>query len=254
MIFQTALHRPQAEQPLQRWATDFANENKMRKSMIFSIFKQPARIAMRFVAGGRSHRSKSGTTAPDIQTAVAPLPKRNRRSLQGFTLVELMVVMAMTAIMIGVTLTSLSGAKDRKAVETEARKFAATVREMQNYALTGKAIDSNGNPTCAVGINVINGGATAFQPRYKYRTGGVASCAAGNTAADFGAVRPLSNGVTFSVGSTGDIYFDVPRGNIDFTSLVNPTRIEFAKSTARYSVCIYPIGRVEEQAGSVACP
>jgi prepilin-type N-terminal cleavage/methylation domain-containing protein len=198
-----------------------------------SIFKQ------------RTHRSRSGTTA------------------RGFTLVELMVVMAMTAIMISVTIVSLSGSRDRKVVEGEARKFAAVVREAQNYALTGKQfyVDHDSNPltplesrgvTCSVGIGDIGATEGAYVVTYTYR--GLTDCATTPVVGDPDvATNILSNGVRFS-STTSAFNFSVPRGE---TGLGSTLRIELSKGTDPnkkiYSVCIYPTGRVEDVSGA-SCP
>ncbi len=177
-----------------------------------------------------------------------------------------MVVMAMTAIMIGVTLTSLSGARERKAVETEARKMAATIREVQNYALTGKAINTLGYPTCAVGIKAIGSGTTSFRLRYMYRSSGATSCATGFTISSdggpspdpFNALRPLAGGVQFGSDTSSDIFFSVPRGELVDSARVAITTaqlIVLQKGTASYSICVYPSGMVTETAGILgSCP
>jgi prepilin-type N-terminal cleavage/methylation domain-containing protein len=165
---------------------------------------------------------------------------------RGFTLVELMVVMAMTAIMISVTIVSLSGSRDRKVVEGEARKFAAVVREAQNYALTGKQFIS-GRVTCRVGISDIASLDETYDVSYTYRSG--ADCTAAPSSAVF-VTNTLSSGVTFS-STTSAFNFSVPRGE---TGLGSTLQVQLNKGSATYSVCIYRTGRVEEQMGSGACP
>ncbi len=163
---------------------------------------------------------------------------------RGFTLVELMVVMAMTAIMISVTIVSLSGSRDRKAVEGEARKFAAVVREAQNYALTGKQFVS-GRVTCSVGISDIGDLDEAYDITYTYRNG--ADCS--SYISTVFSTNQLSNGVHFSSDPI-PFSFAVPRGE---TGLGSTLRIEMSKESATYSVCIYRTGRVEDVSG-VSCP
>jgi type II secretory pathway pseudopilin PulG len=156
-----------------------------------------------------------------------------------------MVVMAMTAIMISVTMVSLTGARERKAVESEARKFAAVVREAQNYALTGKQFAS-GRVTCNVGIGDITNLENVYDVLYAYRSG--ADCTASPTQATF-VTNTLSNGVRFS--STASAFnFAVPRGE---TGLASTLRIQLSKGSATYSVCIYPTGIVEDVSGA-SCP
>ena len=168
---------------------------------------------------------------------------------RGFTLVELMVVMAMTAIMISVTIVSLSGSRDKKAVESEARKFAAVVREAQNYALTGKQFAS-GRVTCSIGVDPIAGDPEpdeSYRVAYAYRNG--ADCASGTSSGTV-AMNTLSNGVKFSGSDVPAFNFAVPRGE---TGLGSVLRIGLSKGSAIYSVCVYPTGRVEDVSG-VSCP
>lgn len=179
------------------------------------------------------------------------------RKDKGFTLAEILVVMAMTAIMIAVTMTPLSGAKDRKAVEGEARKLAATIREVQNYALTGKVMET-GRVTCGVGIDNIGDGDTSYVISYAWRSG--TNCADAPTFAELAPIG-LSNGVHFFVdasNTTDAFYFKVPRGNLMDRSSVAVTTaqlIVLQKNTASYSICVYPSGAVTETPGVLgSCP
>lgn len=172
---------------------------------------------------------------------------------KGFTLVEILVVMAMSATMIAVTIVSLSDARSKKAVEGEGRKFAAVVREMQNYALTGKQFES-GRVTCGAGIFSIENEDESYIASYIYRTG--TSCADAPTIANLSPV-PLSNGVQFS-SDVSSFYFRVPRGDVVDSSRVaiaTPRLIVLQKSTAYYSICVYPSGAVTEAVGQLgSCP
>lgn len=172
---------------------------------------------------------------------------------KGFTLVELLVVMAMSATMIAVTIVSLSDARSKKAVEGEGRKFAAVVREMQNYALTGKQFES-GRVTCGAGIFSIGNEDGSYRTSYAYRTG--TSCANASVFENLSPV-PLLNGVQFS-SDVGAFYFRVPRGDAVDSSLATiatPRLIVLQKSTAYYSICVYPSGAVTEAASQLgSCP
>ena len=69
-----------------------------------------------------------------------------KRLQNGFTLLELFITMTIVTIMISVTLSSLSSARRRSEVRSEADKVLAALREVQNYSLTGKGI--NGAKAC----------------------------------------------------------------------------------------------------------
>lgn len=217
----------------------------MMMEELFTISKQrthPDEMLQKFHG---VNRSKNGTTALDTSG-------RNKKYMimkkKGFTLVELMVVMAMTAIMIGVVLVSLDGARDRKNVEVEARKLAAVIREAQNYALTGKQFVS-GRVTCSVGVRAIGDGDEGYIVSYAYRSG--TDCSDSPTAATW-VTNSLLNGVRFA--STTDTFsFVVPRGEVNLGGNPNPIPIQVSKNSATWSVCVYSGGRVVEAAGA-SCP
>lgn len=178
-----------------------------------------------------------------------------------------MVVMAMTAIMLAITLMSLNGARDQKFVESEARKMAAEIREIQNYTLTGKKFNAT-QPTCYIGIDAVISPATAFDTNYYSRKLG--SCPSGTSTEPINGVYltsspiqtySLSNGVSFSV-DTAFIVFRVPRGSVyyvneaDNTLVAPSTPIQYIlqKNGAHfYSVCIYSSGMVKDVVGAT-CP
>lgn len=159
-----------------------------------------------------------------------------------------MVVMAMIAIMVSVTIVTLSGARDKKVVEGEARKLAAVVRELQNYALTGKQLGT-GRVTCSVGMDAIEGGVdTGYDVFYTYRSG--TDC--GTSTSSVFATYALSGGVAFS-NSINPFSFSVPRGEINLGGNPDPTPIRISKGSVTYTVCIYQSGRIEDVDGAT-CP
>lgn len=175
---------------------------------------------------------------------------KNMMHRRGFTLIEIMVVMAIIGIVTAVTIVSFGSGKERKAVEGQARKVAAAIREMQNYALTGKQIGTN--VPCKFGPGSILTSDVTFGLMYTYRTG--TSCSAGMSASTIipGMIMSLENGVTFASDSN-EFFFTVPRGELDPNGNLPPIDIQLSKGSTTYSVCVYPGGQVKDVAGTT-CP
>ncbi|MFA6974148.1 MAG: type II secretion system protein [Parcubacteria group bacterium] len=123
-----------------------------------------------------------------------------------FTLVELLVVIAFIGIMTSVALVSFQSSKDKKIVETEARKVAATIREAQNYALTGKGI--------SVSCGTIN---FCYNNSAQYSINGgreAASCTV--------EYYKLGNGANFT--NTACFTFSAPWGNVSASANIGVKR------------------------------
>ncbi|HCP09002.1 MAG TPA: hypothetical protein DIT25_04360 [Candidatus Moranbacteria bacterium] len=149
---------------------------------------------------------------------LAKKEKFNFQNKKGFSLPELMIVIAIIGIMSGVALVSLSGSKEKKEVETAAREVEAAIRETQNGALTGKGVGAS--PGCYFNF---------FYDK-----------AAGTFGTDGGCMNvtyKLNNGVAFS--GSGSFGFSIPFGD----TLGGEIKLE--KGATCYMVKASPSGRVE---------
>ena len=154
------------------------------------------------------------------------------------TLIELIITVAIIGIMTGVLLVSTSGSRTDKALEAAARKVAATIREAQNYALTGKDAGagcntytfSYGNGANNDEYGIDNGGGCSININYS-----------------------LDNGVDFN-GVSGSFNFSVPHGTCS-VALDAPENIALFKSGKTIRVCVYSSGKViETDIGAAGCP
>lgn len=153
-----------------------------------------------------------------------------KKNLRAFTLIEVMVVMAIISVMSGMVIVSLTDSRVKRELETNAREFAGVVREAQNYALTGKQLIPDTTPT-SYGIQW-----TDSAPNYSLLYNGVSF-----------SNYTLKNGVTFSSG--GNLSFSLPHANFN-----GSTSVKFTKKAIYHTVCISSDGRTSDQPGDVICP
>lgn len=172
--------------------------------------------------------------------------KQTKKSLKAFTLVEIVVVVAIVGIMSALLFVNLSSNQATRAVETNTREFVGVVREAQNHALSGKQLVIGTDP-CRYEINWggVNGTTNkSYNLKYWYKNAS-GTC---NQSSVF-ATYSLKPGVTFSSGAS--FYFTLPHATLDFAS---GSRVAiFMKASATHSACVYFNGRITDQV-SASCP
>jgi prepilin-type N-terminal cleavage/methylation domain-containing protein len=170
-----------------------------------------------------------------------------RRNKKGFSLLELVVVMAIMVIMSGVVIASISGNKTNKDLEAAAREIEAAVREAQNDALTGKQVDPAKVP-CKFKF-VYTGNSNTYKIQYYYHDQ-TTDCSSAAGPVDLVSYL-LKNGVTFNNGNPNSFDFSVPSGTILYDDIIV---ILVGKDSKNDKVCIYPSGRVLAAGVGVSCP
>src|SRR3989338_8872679 len=162
---------------------------------------------------------------------------KTKKNGAGFTLIEVMVVVALMGIMAALSIVSLESGRIERELEANAREFVGIVREAQNYALTGRQI--GGNTTCSFSVAWA---ASAYSLRYTPS----GNCAASPTLI---ASYALKNGVAFS--NADALSFSLPHAALNFGA--GSKKATFTKQSRNYVVCIYADGRISDQRGTV-CP
>ena len=167
------------------------------------------------------------------------------KNSHGFSLVEVLVVIAFIGIMTGVLFVSLSGKRTETSLKSAAREVAAAVRTTQNNALTGvKTGVPNGRSLCRYDIERTSVSTYEIFVRYSQNNG---SCPGNNNDRSSLGRFSLKNGVSFS-GGNWSVLFGVPRGDVLSGS---QSAIGLTKSGSSFSVCVPSSGSITEK---VSCP
>lgn len=164
----------------------------------------------------------------------------SRARMRGFSLLEIMVTVAIISVMTAVSLISLSNLKQKQQVAGDARNLASAIRSAQNFALTGRNILGVGYIPCAFKVSASGSSFTLQQSNST-------DCVnfSGNS-------YSLSSGVSFS--SDQEVRFYVPQaeprdendkelGETGAKALVDFALTKGGNTT---HVCVYPLGRIED--------
>ena len=141
---------------------------------------------------------------------------------KAFTLLEVMIVLGAIGIMTALMLVAISSSRHKTELEVAANQVSASLREAQNYALTGKM---NQGDSC---IDYVFTG-TTNPSNYRIR-GYPVSC-------NFNMLQMLSGGVVFQ--GSPMIRFSAPHGDV-----TGDTAIILQKSGDTIYVCINSVGLV----------
>lgn len=140
---------------------------------------------------------------------------KNKYQKQGFTLIELMIVVAIIGILSTASLIMLSDGRDQKAVDLVARQVASTMRMTQNYAVSGRIFQSNKIP-CKY-IFTTSAAAGTYSILYTHRSVNGGACGLPETVVTY----PVSDNVTITNTS---VDFQLPRGDASSNLTVGLSR------------------------------
>jgi prepilin-type N-terminal cleavage/methylation domain-containing protein len=160
-----------------------------------------------------------------------------RTNARAFTLIEVMIVVAIIGIVSAMMLVSFSGRRQTRNLEGAVREVMATLREAQNYALSGRAGAISENNTY-YGVQIA--------PATSYSI-----VASSGTIANY----TLKSGVTFSSGAT-TVSFTLPRGEVLVGGgpLAGSYRISLTNAGSNRYLCVYSTGRIIDNGAVAACP
>jgi prepilin-type N-terminal cleavage/methylation domain-containing protein len=188
--------------------------------------------------------------------------KKNRRLSfrNGFSFIELMVVIAIMVLMVGLLFVSQNDNKVQRNVNDAARQIVAQLRALQNDAINGKQIENpsgSGNYSIACDFKFkADANATKYSISYTTYASLKNSCSDSGTHAAINNSTDidLSSGkgtVAISDGASNgvDLFFSSPRG--DLTTSTYSITLTSGSSSA--IVCVCASGNIYEKTNAVAC-
>lgn len=173
------------------------------------------------------------------------------RSVRGFSLVELMTVIAFISIMMAVTFLSFSGKRDETALNVSAREVAAAVRAAQSNALAGVKGSGNSGGLCRHMARATNGNSYEVSVRQLKSGNPAGNCSILSDTTELSLnTYVLSDGVTFASPSW-EVSFGIPHGEVIGSANQN---IVLQKNGKYSAVCVLASGSVVEKPVSSAAP
>ena len=171
------------------------------------------------------------------------LKTKNNIILRGYTLIELLMVIAITSIVSTVIINSFSTSRIKGDLDAAGREVVTIMRQAQNDALTGRQYIANKQP-CRFQVSWDT--STYTNTFWYLDASGVC-----NTSSVIKSYT-LKNNTVFS--STDNLYFTPPHGTAFFTNAAAASSAtEITKEGSSQVVCVYATGLINSYVGST-CP
>ncbi len=159
------------------------------------------------------------------------------KTVSGFTLIEVLIVVAIIGILSAMILVTFSGQRQTRNTERAAREVMATLREAQNYTLSGRA-------------GVISENNTYYGVNFTASSAAYSVVSSNGTIASYS----LKNGIVAS--ATSSVRFMLPRGEVYISGspLAGSHLITLANGGSRRYICVYSTGRIIDNGTTATCP
>ncbi|HHH12444.1 MAG TPA: type II secretion system protein GspH [Candidatus Moranbacteria bacterium] len=164
--------------------------------------------------------------------------RKTKKERKGFTMVELLVVVAIIGIMTSAVLVSLADSRAKKNAETSAREVAAALRLAQNYAVSGRIFDRSKIP-CRYSFVITS--PSSYEIRYTHHPLGNPTC---TTVPETVESFALPEGTVLTGASP--IHFTIPNGSLSPSPTGGRYVLTVNTSGAAVNVCVDAGGTVRD--------
>jgi type II secretory pathway pseudopilin PulG len=187
----------------------------------------------------------SGRVLPSL--IFAGIARRSRamaRRRRGFSITEIVVVVAIMMIMTAVLLSNQGKNKSQQSVETAARQVAAELRQLQTEAMSGKQIGTPAVSVCDFKFDAD--GTAVYKISYNDCSKPVHLL--------LGSAKPVNINAqkSVNVGSVS-IFFSAPMGRMGGGATQQVILTSATDITKKASVCVCSSGNIFEKNDTVSC-
>lgn len=163
--------------------------------------------------------------------------KMKNKKRQGFSLIELEIIMVIMGILMTVGFVSLKNSRNQSAISSETLKVLATVQSLRSDALSGKNALVGSANEYIFEHGDLNGDSKYEEYRVIFPNGSVEN-------------YTLESGIEFEPIVGNIMKFSAPWADIPFP---NTRRILLKKGSLKTVICAFSYGRIEERKGTWSC-
>jgi prepilin-type N-terminal cleavage/methylation domain-containing protein len=164
----------------------------------------------------------------------------------GFTLIEVMAVIAIISIMTSILFVSFDGPKKQTYLDNARRQFITDLRFLQQSTLSGTVPSGISGSVCGHGLH-RNGTGYQFFVITKVHAGGDCSNAYSKifaTGNSYGSVKTFERGV--ALGTAPDLYFETPHAKVYSNGAEGNVSYTLNLDSESLQVCVSSSGNIKE--------
>ena len=173
---------------------------------------------------------------------------QRKQKYRGFTLIEIMAVIAIISIMTAILLVSFDGTKKQTNLDNASRQFVTDLSFLQKSALSGTVPPGVTGSVCGHGLHRTNSGGYQFfvieKSKVSNCTGAYLRTYDSSRGSIYG-TKVFEKGVALE-NSAQDLYFEVPHAKVYYNNSIANAPYTLSLDGESLSVCVTASGEIKE--------